>query len=210
MHARKDIDGTLVLTYDSSVWAKWSFGAVVALLAVAGYDSFVSSHKPNRMIGLLAGAGVCALAGLALHETACTRIDPATRSIRWSRRIAFWRRAGTLTFSEVRDVMVESPTGTRGVPSQRISLLLADGSLLPLTYGCGPDFDGHIARAAELFRKALGQPEQPSVSASAQVLVELGRFTEAVRLLATSGGLSLTDAKQRVEAMKERLGSRNA
>ena len=210
MRAREDIDGTLVLTYDSSGWAKWLFGAPAVFLAIAGYDYFTGSHKADRMIGLLAGAGVFVLAGLALFETASARVDPATKTITWSRRIAFWRRGGTLSFSQVRDVIIESPTGTRRVPRQRISLRLANGSLLPLTYGCGPDVDGQLARAAALFRKTLGQPEEPSLLASAQALVELGHVTEAIRLLVTSGGMSLTDAKKRVEALKEGPGLRDA
>ncbi len=202
MDARVDINGTLILSYDKTGLAKWLFGAAAVFLAIAGYDHFISFHGTDRMIGLLAGAGICVLAGLALHETARVRVDPAAKTITWSRHIAFWRRGGTLKFSEVRDVIVETPTGTRHVPSQRISLRLSDGSLLPLTYGCGPDADGHIKRSAELFRRALGQPGEPSAAASAQVLVELGRFTEAVRLLVSRGGLSLTGARQQVEAMK--------
>lgn len=210
MHARENTDGTLILTYDASRWAKGFFGAAAVLLAVAGYDYFSRPRAPDRMTGLLAGAGFCALFGLALDETASVRVDPATQTIAWRRRIAFWRREGTLSFGEVRDVFLESPIGASKVPSKRISLLLANGKLLPLTFGCDRDVDGRTARAAALLRRTIGQAEDRSASATARTLVEHGRFTEAMRLLVTSDGMCITEARQQVDAMKEGVGLHDA
>jgi len=156
MQVSRDTGGKLVLTYDSSTSAKWLFAVAAAFLVVAGYDYFVSGENSDRMIGLLLGTGICAVAGLALYETACTRVDLATNTIMWTRHIALWRRTGTLKFNEVSEVIVEYVSGTRKVPSQRISLRLANGNLLPLTYGGGPDYNGDIARAAAMIRDEIG------------------------------------------------------
>lgn len=205
MQARQEPDGSLILTYDGSAWSKGLLAAAIAFFAAALWFKLTGSRDTERLIGLLAGGGLCLAGSLGFFETAFVRIDPATQNITWRRRWALSSGRGNLPFSRVRNVIVESPTGTRRVPMQRITLRLTDGTYLPLTYGCRPD-DGRLARAAMQLRKTLGQPEDLPFDAALEALVELGRAPEAVAQLIETAGLSRTDAETRVTEIKNRLG----
>jgi hypothetical protein len=160
METREDADGTLLLTYDSSLWTKWLIGATVVLLATAVYDYFIGARSDQRVIGLLAGAATTAITALVMLEQSTFRVDPATRLIEWQQRWGFRQRAGITPFTDVKHVSAARPIGDSGVPSRRVCLHLADGSLLPVTVGYRPDGDEKIAKAAELLRRVLGQQER--------------------------------------------------
>ena len=80
MDARQEADGSLLLTYDSSLWTKWLIGATLALLATAAYDYLVGRRGDERLIGLLAGAATCAITALVMLEQSNFRVDPKSRS----------------------------------------------------------------------------------------------------------------------------------
>jgi hypothetical protein len=157
MDAHENADGTLLLTYDSSLWTKWLIAATLALLGTAVYEYFIGSRGDERMIGLLAGAATVAITALVMLEQSTFRADPKTRLIEWEQRWGFRQRAGVTPFADVRHVSAERPIGDTGVPSRRVVLHLADGSLLPVTVGYRPDGDEKISKAAELLRRVLGQ-----------------------------------------------------
>lgn len=99
-------------------------------------------------------------------------------------------------------MVAEVPIGDTGVPNRRVALHLADGSVLPITVGYQPDSDGEIARTAERIRRALGQPSDLSPLDSARLMVERGQIVEAIKILRAGEGLSLTEAKRRVDALQ--------
>jgi hypothetical protein len=204
MESRQDADGTLLLTYDSTRWTKWLIGATLVLLGTAAYDYFIGARGDERLIGLLGGAATTALGALGLLEQSSFRVDPKSRLIEWQQRWAFRQRAGVTAFADVRHVSAERPIGDNGVPSRRVVLHLADGSLLPVTVGYRTDGDGKILRAAELLRRALGQDPSPTAAESARVLLEQGRGVEAVKILVEQEGLSLADAKARLDQIRNR------
>ena len=74
--------------------------------------------------------------------------------------------------------------------------------LLPLTVGYTPDVDGSISRTADTLRVTLGH-RPPTMEDSVQLLVSQGRTIDAVKLVRESAGLSLTEAKRRVEQILE-------
>ena len=202
MDAREEPDGSLLLTYDSSLWTKWLIGATILLLGTAAYDYFIGTRGDDRMIGLLAGAATCAITAVVILEQSRFRIDPASRLIEWEQRWGFRRRAGVTPFADVTHVSVERPIGDTGVPSRRVVLHLADGTLLPVTVGYKPDIDEAISKAAETARRALGQNPAPSPAESARVLIAQGRAVDAVKILVEREGLSLTEAKARVDQIR--------
>jgi hypothetical protein len=204
MDAHQNADGTLLLTYDSSLWTKWLIGATLVLLGTAAYDYFIGARGDDRMIGLLGGAATTALSALVMLEQCAFRVDPRTRLIEWEQRWGFRRRAGVTPFAEVRHVSAERPIGDNGVPSRRVVLHLADGSLLPVTVGYRPDGDQKISSAAEQLRRVLGQQPTPSAEESARVLIEQGRTIDAVEIFVEREGLSLTEAKKRVDQIRRR------
>jgi len=201
MDAREEPDGSLLLTYDSSVLTKWLVGATLALLATAAYDYFIGTRGDERMIGLLAGAATCALTALVMLEQINFRVDPQSRLIEWQQRWGFRQRAGVTPFADVRHVSVEQPIGDTGVPSRRVCLHLADGSLLPITVGYRPDGDGQISKAADKLRAVLGQ-RPPTPAESAGILIAQGRTVEAIKILVDREGLSLAEAKDRVDQIR--------
>ena len=205
MQSRIEPDGVLILSYDSTAWAKGFLVAAAAFLAYAAYLLATGSRNEERLFGSLAGVGVFLAAGLLMFETALVRVDPRSKTICWRRRSSFWQRGGTLAFGDVRAVVIEASSGTRKVPMKRIGLRLASGERLQLTYGSQPD-DGRLARAAASFRKALGQPEQLPAESEARALAEFGRFDEAEDILIEREGLSREEASKRVEVLWKARG----
>ena len=204
MNVRQEPDGSLLLTYDSTRWTKWLIGATVLTLATAVYDYFLGARGDGRLIGLLGAATTLALIGIVMLEQARFRFDPATRLIEWDQRWAFRRRAGITPFSGVKHVSVDVPIGDQGIPSRRVVLHLADGTLLPVTVGYKPDVDGAISRTAETLRVTLGH-RPPTMEDSVRWLISQGRTIDAVTLLREKEGVSLTEAKRRVEQIVESL-----
>jgi hypothetical protein len=202
MDTREEADGSLLLTYDSSLWTRWLIGATLVLLGTAAYDYLIGDGGDERVIGLLAGAATLALIALVMLEQCRFRLDPISRLIEWEQRWGFRRRVGVTAFGDVQHVSVETPIGDTGIPSRRVVLHLADGTLLPVTVGYKPDVDGAIARSAEMLRRVLGQDPKPSPSELARAFIKQGRSIEAAKILVEQEGLSLKDAKDRVDQIR--------
>lgn len=203
METREEPDGSLHLSYDSSLWTKWLIGVTLVLLGTAAYDYFTGSRRDDRTIGLLAGAATTAIAALVMLEQSSFRADPRSRLVEWQQRWGFRQRAGITPFADIKHVSAERPIGDSGVPSRRVCLHLADGSLLPITVGYRPDGDEAITRAAESLRRVLGQ-SQPTPAESARIMIAQGRAVDAIKILVEREGLSLSEAKDRVDQMRGR------
>src|SRR5687768_534509 len=98
MDTREEADGSLLLTYDSSLWTRWLIGATLVLLGTAAYEYVIGSRGDERVIGLLAGAATLALIALVILEQCRFRVDPASRLIEWEQRWGFRRRVGVTAF----------------------------------------------------------------------------------------------------------------
>ncbi|MBI1848956.1 MAG: hypothetical protein HYR85_01290 [Planctomycetes bacterium] len=205
MNVTEGSDGTLVVTHDSTRWSKWLFGIAIVFGGTALYDFFIGTRGTDRLVGVLGGVGVCVIAGLALLERTRFTFDPNARTITWRRRWAWWSREGALAFESVKEVAVQVPIGDDGVPSRRISLQLVNRPELPLTAGYSPDGDEAIVKIARRIREALGMAGDDSPSAAAAALAKAGRPIDAIRLLRQEHGLSLTEAKRRVDEFKSKL-----
>ena len=202
MNTLRQPDGSLLLTYDSSLWSKLAIAATVVLLATAGYDYFIGPRGDDRLIALLASAATMAIFAVVLLEQSRFRVDPATQLIDWDQRWAFKRKSGVLRFVDVQHVGVEVPIGDRGVPSRRIVLHLSNGTLLPVTVGYRPDNGDEILKAADMLREAIGQPP-PIMADSLRALIRQGHTMNAIKLLVEREGVSLTEAKRRVDELKD-------
>ena len=202
MNAERQPDGALLLTYDSSAWSKWAIAITILLLGTAAYDYFIGARGDERLIALLASAASTALMALVFLEQSRFRIDPATRVIEWDKRWGFRRRSGLLKFADVQHVSVDVPIGDTGVPSRRIVFHLSNGTLMPLTAGYRPDNGDEIMKTAETIRAVLGQ-SAPSAAESVRALLAHGKTVDAIKLLVDGEGLSLTEAKRRVDLLRE-------
>jgi len=201
-------DGTLVVTYDGRGLTKLMLAATVLFVGVAGYDVFVGVRGTDRLIRLLASAATCFVISIVFLETARFEFSRPTRIVTWRRRWGLRQRSGTMAFGAIQSVMVERPIGDDGTPSRRINLRMMDGATVPLTVGYRPDSDGEILRAAGKIRVVLGHKAEETRSDDVASLIAAGKTIDAIKILREAEGLSLTDAKQRVDELRRKASSR--
>jgi hypothetical protein len=198
-------DGTLIVTYDSQGLTRFMLAATVLFLAVAGYDVFIGARGTDRLIGLLASATTCLLVALVFFERAWFEFAPGSRTVTWRRRWALQQRSGSISFASIRSVLVERPIGDEGTPSRRITLKTINGDI-PITVGYRPDADGLVLQIASRLRALLGHATGASHIHNVKALVAAGKTLEAIRVLREEEGLSLVDAKRRVEEITSDKG----
>jgi hypothetical protein len=194
-------DGTILVTYDSTrlTWLMLAVGGVC--LATAGYDVFIGSRGTDRLAGLLGAAGTCLLVAIVFLERAWFQFAPATRIVTWRRRWALRQRSGSIPFGSVQSVLVERPIGDDGTPSRRIVLKAIAGEDIPMTVGYRPDADGAVLHIASRIRALLGHGTTHLDNVRA--LVAAGKIIDAIRILREEEGLSLLDAKRRIEELTQ-------
>jgi hypothetical protein len=196
-------DGTIVVTYDSTRLTRLMLAAAAVCLAVAGYDVFIGARGTDRVLGLFGAAGTCLLVAVVFLERAWFAFAPATRIVTWRRRWALQQRSGTTPFTAIQSVLVERPIGEDGTPSRRIVLKTIDGEDIPITVGYRPDGDGAVLHIASRIRALLGHESGTTHLQNVQALIAAGKTIEAIRILREEEGLSLLDAKRRVEELTQ-------
>ena len=80
--------------------------------------------------------------------------------------------------------------------------------MVPLTVGYRPDADDAIVKIADRIRALLGHDAEATAQQDLEDLIATGKTIEAIRILRERDGLSLTDAKQRVEEIRRKASSR--
>lgn len=206
-------DGTLVVSHDGSPLTKFMLGFMLLFLGTAVYDVFFGTRGSERLIGLLGASATCLGVGIAFHETARFEFSKPTHLITWRRRWGFRERSGTIPFGAIQSVMVERPLGDDGAPSRRINLRTVDGTGIALTVGYQSDGDGAILKTADQIRALIGnkadekRPDERRLT-DVSALVAAGKMIEAIKVLREAEGISLTEAKQRVDEIKRKASSR--
>ena len=208
MNLEEAADGTLVITYDGRGLTKLMLVATALFVGVAGYDVFVGARGTDRLIGLLASAATCFATSIVFLETARFEFSHPTHIVTWRRRWALRERSGSIPFSEIQSVQVERPIGDTGTPSRRVTLKTKDGSVVPLTVGYRPDADDAIVKIADRIRALLGHDAEATAQQDLEGLIAAGKTIDAIRILRERDGLSLTDAKQRVDDLRRKASSR--
>jgi len=196
-------DGTILVTYDSTrlTWLMLAVGGVC--LATAGYDVFIGSRGTDRLAGLLGAAGTCLLVAIVFLERAWFQFALATRIVTWRRRWALRQRSGSIPFGAVQSVLVERPIGDDGTPSRRIVLKTIAGEDIPMTVGYRPDADGAVVHIASRIRVILGHDSRATHVDNVLALMAAGKTIDAIRILREEEGLSLLDAKRRIEELTQ-------
>jgi hypothetical protein len=121
----------------------------------------------------------------------------------WSRRWALRQRSGSIPFGSIRSVLVERPIGDHGTPSRRIVLKTIHGEDIPVTVGYRPDGDGTVLDIASRIRTLLGHGTETTHLQNVKALIAAGKTIDAIRVLREEEGLSLVDAKRRVEELAQ-------
>jgi hypothetical protein len=195
-------DGTILVTYDSTRLTWLMVAAAAVCLLVAGYDVFIGARGTERIFGLFGGAGTCLLVAVVFLERSSFQFSPATRLVTWRRRWALRQRSESTPFNAIQSVLVERPIGDDGTPSRRIVLKTMDGEI-PITVGYRPDGDGGVLHIASRIRALLGHDTGAPHMDNVRALITAGRTIDAVRVLREEEGLSLVDAKRRVEELTQ-------
>ena len=192
-------DGTLLVTYDSTGLTALMLAAAGVFLAVAGYDVMIGARGTERIVGLLGASATCGLVALVFLERAWFEFAPRPQVVTWRRRWALQQRSGSIPFSSIVSVLVERPLGDDGTPSRRITMRIASGEVVPITVGYRPDADGAVLQIASRIRTLLGHEVETTHLSNVTALIAAGRTMDAIRVLREEEGLSLTDAKRRVD-----------
>lgn len=205
MRAERRSDGSLVVRDDPRFLREslYAFGSVI-LIGVATQ----SGGQPLRLVL----GGLCALlcfVSAALLESVSFEFDRARRVLRWSRRDLFRRRASELPFAEIEsvDVVVREDRERDGAhvridKSWRIQLATRAGPL-QLTSRTFPDEAEQTAIANEI-RESLGLSPRAPVAETVEDLAAAGERIAAVRLARVTRGLSLEEAKELVDSLREK------
>jgi hypothetical protein len=196
-------DGTILVTYDSTrlTWLMLAVGGVC--LVTAGYDVFIGPRGTDRLAGLLGAAGTCLLVAIVFLERAWFQFAPATRIVMWRRRWALRQQSGSIPFGSVQSVLVERPIGDDGTPSRRIVMKTSTGEDIPMTVGYRPDADGALLHIASRIRALLGHGTGAMHLDNVRALIAAGKIIDAIRILREEEGLSLLDAKRRIEELTQ-------
>jgi hypothetical protein len=199
-------DGSLVVTYDSTRLTRLMLVLAAALLLVAAYDVFVGTRGTDRLVGLIAASGTCLLIALVFLERVWFQFAADTHILTWRRRWALRERSGSIPFDSIESVIVERPIGDDGTPSRRIVLKSESGEMIPITVGYRPDADGIVLQIADKIRARLGHNTGATHMRNVKALVAAGRNIDAIRVLREEEGLTLVDAKRRVDELRSREG----
>jgi hypothetical protein len=194
-------DGAIV-TYDSTGLTKLALAAAAVFIAVAGYDVVVGARGTERLVGLFGAATTCFLVAIVLLERVRFHFSPDSRTLTWRRRWAWQERSGSVSFGSIQSVLVERPIGDHGTPSRRIVLKTTSGEEIPITVGYRPDGDGKVLQIASRIRALLGHDTGPTHLHNVKALIAAGKTIDAIRVLREEEGLSLVDAKRRIEEMR--------
>ena len=179
----------IVVSDNSAGLTKLMLAVTALFLGVAVYDVFIGARGTKRLVGLLGAAGTCALIAVAFLEVAWFHFARDARIVTWRRRWALRERSGAMPFASIDLVLVERPLGDDGTPSRRITLKTKNGESIPITVGYRPDADGAVLQIATHLQNV-------------KALIAAGRTIDAIRVVREEEGLSLVDAKRRVEELR--------
>lgn len=196
---------TELVVQDSSMWLS------VVLAACAFFPTYIAiSQHDHRMFR---AAGALTLFAIPWLRRATFAFDGATQTIRWRRLRYLWTRTGSIPFSDVRGIDIQSTLGgNSNVTIYRLALVTPQATV-PMSdvYSSGESRIVSVRDAIEGFLKLAPTGRTASrtmaadFDASVRSLVQEGRKIDAIQLLQSFEKLSLTEATQRVNAIDAHL-----
>lgn len=196
----KDDKNELIIEVTSR-FEKWVGSGALLFLGFPIVQFFLGKRlNEERLMGFIGGAVVCGLIYLVAYEESVFIFDSSTRLLTWRRKRSLSTKQGTLSFSRIKQVILQSSIGNRKhAPKHRVTLLTEDGEL-PVSIA----YEHHEInqKIAERIRSRLGLAPDDLMIDSIKSLVERGFDLEAIRLLREKQGLSLTEAKNQITQMK--------
>ncbi|MGA8343180.1 MAG: hypothetical protein WB781_14695, partial [Candidatus Sulfotelmatobacter sp.] len=142
MTVQRNTEGVLVVQ-NSTLWLSAVFGVLGVIMIAA---AFFSGDKR-----LAAPASVMAVFAVLCLSKYTFVFDSTQRMVRWQIMRFGKRRAGSMPFDDVKDVVLQSEPGKSGRPTYRLAMLTAEGSM-PLSSGYGDTSDRCLALQSQILQ----------------------------------------------------------
>ena len=179
--------------------------AATSIMFAAGLashiDGLLSGEK--EAIGMAIGILFSAFGAVLLFRRDRFVFDTSAERVTWRKWSLARSSSGELDFSDILDVTIESISGAEGGGSYRVALRTKEGTV-PLTEAYAGGTDRWRPTAARI-RRILGQAGERPADADTDSLLDQGRKIDAIRQLRETEGLSLTQAKAKVESIDSRV-----
>ena len=200
MHITRRTNQELVVV-DGMIWIS------VILLAFAGFMGVQAvAHGVPKWWILVGFLGLFAFVSWR-RET--VTFDSAAQQVQWTRRRAFSVASGTVPFSEMRGIGMDSMTDNHGVLTYRLTILTS-GDPVPMSdvYGGGQahyeSLRNQILEYLHMDQNAQSSPE-PGDEASIRALLTEGRKIDAIEAMRKRYQLGLAEAVDRVNEIDEKM-----
>lgn len=204
MHVVRKTNQQLILL-DSSIWIS------VSLLCVSAFVAYrmVAQHNPR---GLLLD-GLFLLFIVLFWRKEVVVFDVATQQATWTRRRLVKVATGTIPFSEISGIGMETSSAKNGVLVYRLTILTPNGSI-PMS----DTYAGDQQKYQKLKQEILDFLHLESSSAklisdgiddeaSVRSLLQQGRRIDAIQLVRSTQNISLAEATQRVASIVEQMNA---
>lgn len=203
MDVHSEPDGKLIVTSTSSFF-DWLLLLGAALCTVPTLRGAWQGTFNLQESTPLVGSAFFLLCFLICYERTRFEFDPTVGLVRWFYKRIFSTRTGSLPFSRVKAVALQTSLGSDATcPSTRLALI-SDHGELPLCKayagGTGEEYQTIAARIRALLN--LSPASSDVVLDTVRTAVEQGRNLEAIRLLRLYKGMNLVEAKAFIERLR--------
>lgn len=209
MHVARKTNQELVIL-DSSIWIS------IFLLCVSAFVTYRLYLQSNQR-GLLVD-GVFLLFILLFWRKEVVIFDASRQQVTWTRRRLFKVATGTIPFTDVTGVGMETNSAKNGVLVYRLAILTPRGSV-PLADNYAGDQQKYEKLKQEILHFLNLDP--PSASAgsdaahtsgiddetSVRALLKQGRRIDAIQLVRSTRKIGLAEATDRVAAVYEQMNA---
>lgn len=203
------------LVIEEQAWKLGTFITVCALmLGYKGYESWLY-HRAfvEDVVGPICGTIMLLGAGWTLTFYSRFEFDKVRGQLRWQKRRLLMNRGGTVPFSEIGQVKVEVMEREKYLLT-RPTIALKNGEEIPMQLGFAQRSGADYVLAQTILR-FLGRNEEAEAmqkNASQPFISSMtsGNKIEAIKLMRLSSGMSLKDAKKKVEALMSEMEKQGA
>lgn len=198
MHVTRKTNQEMVVV-DGSIWLSVFFLCAAAFIAFQG----VTHNMRNGWIP----AGLFSLLAFIMWRRETVTFDTAGQQVHWVRRRAFKLASGTIAFSDLRGITIESMTGNHNVLTYRLTILTTDKPV-PMSdeYGGGQaHYEALRKQILQFLNMDQTESPGPGDEASIRALLQQGRKLDAVALVRSNYQLDLAEAVDRVNEIDQKM-----
>lgn len=161
----------------------------------------LSLELDRDLFGMLAAIIIPLIAVGLMNEFTTFHFNIGERTLYWKRAGLFGRKKGSLPFSDIRKVIIET-SSQRLTTTYRLAIAAGDGSI-PMTryFNGGERYKKELESIAELIDGALGRDHKRFIEDSILELVAAGKKIDAVRLAREHYKLGLTEAVKFIDEL---------